>query len=285
MTRLTLLRASDYRRVRWKNDGGWTTEIAREPADASDDFRWRISIADIESDGPFSTFPGVVRDLLLLSGNGIELDIDDASPLRLTERFQRVRFGGDARVECRLVAGPTRDFNVMARQDTVRADVMARPLVGSMVLFAEADVVWLAHVFSGHAEARAGRRAHFLRNRRYLAHRLCVARCRPRRHRGRGRGRAGQARAGHRRRRRESRLAQSWIPDGRRLPSRRITGAAREALPCRTHCATQPIGSSRGARSVRASASFHHKCELLTIVLAALSSCRREPWLRMAVAL
>jgi hypothetical protein len=156
MTRLTLLRASDYRRVRWKNDGGWTTEIAREPAGASDDFLWRISIADIESDGPFSTFPGVVRDLLLLSGNGIELDIDEASPLRLTERFQRVRFGGEARVDCRLVAGPTRDFNVMARDDAVRADVMARPLVGSMVLFAEAGVVWLAHAFSGHAEARAG---------------------------------------------------------------------------------------------------------------------------------
>jgi len=156
MTRLTLLHAHDYQRVRWKNDGGWTTEIAREPRHAVSDFAWRISIADIESDGPFSTFPGVVRDLLLLSGNGIELDIDDASPLRLTERFQRVRFGGDARVECRLVAGPTRDFNVMARQDAVRADVMARPLVGSMVLFAQANVVWLAHVFSGHAEARAG---------------------------------------------------------------------------------------------------------------------------------
>lgn len=155
MTRLTLQSAADYRRARWKNDGGWTTEIAREPADAADDFRWRISIADIESDGPFSTFPDVVRDLLLLSGNGIELDIGDAPSLRLTERFQRVRFDGEARVDCRLLAGPTRDFNVMARRDAVRAEVMARPLVGSMVLFAEADVVWLAHVFSGHAEARA----------------------------------------------------------------------------------------------------------------------------------
>ena len=143
--------------MRWKNDGGWTTEIAREPADAASDFRWRISIADIESDGPFSTFPGVARELMLLSGNGIELDIDDAPPLRLTERFQRVRFDGESRVECRLLAGPTRDFNVMTRRDAVRAEVMARPLVGSMVLFAEADVVWLAHVFSGDAEARAGR--------------------------------------------------------------------------------------------------------------------------------
>jgi environmental stress-induced protein Ves len=155
MTKLTRLGASDYKRVRWKNDGGWTTEIAREPADPAD-FRWRISIADIESDGPFSSFPGVARELMLLAGSGIELDIDDAPPLRLVERFQRVRFDGEARVECRLLAGPTRDFNVMTRRDAARAEVMGRPLVGSMVLFAEAGVVWLAHLVSGSAQARTG---------------------------------------------------------------------------------------------------------------------------------
>ena len=155
MTKLTRLGASGYKRVRWKNDGGWTTEIARDPADDAD-FRWRISIADIESDGPFSAFPGVSRDLVLLAGNGIELDIGAAPPLRMTERFQRAHFDGEANVECRLLAGPTRDFNVMARRDAVRAEVVARPLVGSMVLFAESDVVWIAHAFSGHARARAG---------------------------------------------------------------------------------------------------------------------------------
>jgi environmental stress-induced protein Ves len=154
MTRLKLLHANDYKRVRWKNDGGWTTEIAREPADPASDFVWRISIADIESDGPFSPFPGVARELMLLAGSGIELDIDDAEPLRLTERFQRVRFEGESRVECRLLAGPTRDFNVMTQRDVLRAEVMGRPLVGSMVLFPEAGVVWLAHLVSGAAEAR-----------------------------------------------------------------------------------------------------------------------------------
>jgi uncharacterized protein len=156
MTRISLLRAADYRRVRWKNDGGWTTEIAREPADDSEAFDWRVSIAEIERDGPFSSFPGITRDLLLLSGNGLELDIDDAAPLRLAERFQRAHFEGEAAVDCRLLAGPTRDFNVMARRDSVRAEVMARPLVGSMVLFAEAGVTWLVHAYSGSAVARSG---------------------------------------------------------------------------------------------------------------------------------
>ena len=155
MSRLSLLRASDYQRVRWKNDGGWTTEIARDPSAASDHFRWRVSIADIESDGPFSNFPGVDRDLLLLAGNGIELDIDGAPPLRLTERFQRVHFAGESNVDCRLLAGPTRDFNVMVRRDAVRAEVVARPLVGSMVIFPEDGVEWLVHAFAGDAHARS----------------------------------------------------------------------------------------------------------------------------------
>ena len=28
---LRVLHPRDYRRTRWKNDGGWTTEIASEP--------------------------------------------------------------------------------------------------------------------------------------------------------------------------------------------------------------------------------------------------------------
>ncbi len=41
-----LIAAGQNRRTRWKNDGGWTTEIARDPAQG-DDFRWRVSIAEI----------------------------------------------------------------------------------------------------------------------------------------------------------------------------------------------------------------------------------------------
>ncbi|MEO7065086.1 MAG: HutD family protein, partial [Dokdonella sp.] len=151
---MRLIGAKDCHRTRWKNDGGWTTELARSGGTDSDDFRWRVSIADIETDGPFSLVPGISRDLLLLAGNGIELDIDDAAPLRLRTRFERAHFEGESRVECRLLAGATRDFNVMARRGVVYADVVARPLVGAMVVFPEAGVEWLVHVLGGHASAR-----------------------------------------------------------------------------------------------------------------------------------
>ncbi len=150
---MRLIPASESRRVRWKNDGGWTTEIARDPADG-DAFRWRISIAEIERDGPFSAFPGIDRELLLLDGSGIELEIDAAPAQRLTRRFERVRFAGEAHVDCRLIAGPTRDFNVMVDRARVHAETFARPLVGSMVIFPQPDTEWLVHVLAGHASAR-----------------------------------------------------------------------------------------------------------------------------------
>lgn len=148
MSVTTLLRPARYQRTRWKNDGGWTTEIARRD-DGEGDFLWRVSIAEIERDGPFSAFAGVDRDLLLLEGTGIELEIGDEPPRALTRRFERVHFGGDLPVYCRLLAGPTRDFNVMVRRDAMTAEIAARPLVGSMLLFPDAGAAWLVYVHAG----------------------------------------------------------------------------------------------------------------------------------------
>lgn len=53
------LHARDYKRMPWKNGGGETVEIAIFPADASvETFEWRISMATVANDGPFSIFPG-----------------------------------------------------------------------------------------------------------------------------------------------------------------------------------------------------------------------------------
>src|SRR5205085_4350551 len=55
----------------WRNGTGVTREIARWPATGEYDIR--ASIADVTTDGPFSTFPGYRRWSVLL-GAPIELD-------------------------------------------------------------------------------------------------------------------------------------------------------------------------------------------------------------------
>ncbi len=118
MVRLTFLTGADYRRMRWKNGGGWTTELAVEAGEGGDgaEFLWRISIAEIEVDGDFSRFPGVDRSILVLAGEGMALTIAGAPAVELRAGEPARAFSGDVAVGCRLLNGPTRDFNVMTRR-------------------------------------------------------------------------------------------------------------------------------------------------------------------------
>jgi environmental stress-induced protein Ves len=110
-----LLRAADRVATLWKNRGGVTREVAAWPPGAGlDDFDWRVSLADVGADGPFSTFPGVDRILTVIAGQGLVLEVDD-QPIRL-EPGAPFAFPGEASVTARLTAGPIRDLNVMVRR-------------------------------------------------------------------------------------------------------------------------------------------------------------------------
>lgn len=111
-----VVRLADHRVVPWKNGRGFTTELAVEPPGAGlGDFDWRISVARIDEDGPFSSFPGVDRTLLLLDGAGVDLETPDRA-WSLDRRWAVARFPGEAPVRARLHAGPVTDLNVMVRR-------------------------------------------------------------------------------------------------------------------------------------------------------------------------
>lgn len=147
---ITLIPANEYRRERWKNGLGWTREIVRWPEDA-ESWDWRLSIAEIDRDCEFSSFPGLDRELVLLSGEGVRLAFDDGEVRELLPPHDRVRFDGEREVRAELIAGPTQDFNLMWRRDRVEATLLHRPLVGPMLFFAEPGISWAAYVISGRA--------------------------------------------------------------------------------------------------------------------------------------
>lgn len=147
---IQLLPANQYRRERWKNGLGWTREIYRAPAPA-DQWDWRLSIAEVERDGPFSSFPGIDRELVLLAGEGMRLVFDDGENVALMPPHGRHRFAGERTLHAELVAGRTQDFNLMWRRDKVEASLLHRPLVGPMLFFAEPGVQWAIHVMGGRA--------------------------------------------------------------------------------------------------------------------------------------
>jgi uncharacterized protein len=138
---MKILRASDYRQMPWKNGGGVTTELAIAPPGASlGEFDWRISMATVASDGPFSRFGGIDRTLTVLSGEGLELAVESAPLVRLTPASAPIAFRGDVAASAKLVAGPVTDFNVMTRRGRWTHNVENLTTNGMQVLPVDSDV-------------------------------------------------------------------------------------------------------------------------------------------------
>ncbi|PXV59144.1 hypothetical protein SAMN04487785_10664 [Dyella jiangningensis] len=140
-----ILRAADMQPQPWKNGLGVTREVARFPADAGgEDFIWRVSVAEVNSAAPFSTFPGIDRQIVLLDGDGFTMTLDGARRHALTTPLEPFAFAGEAQVDVAMAGGATRDFNLMVRraQASGRLDVVAGP--GSQVMPPDAVLVFLA---------------------------------------------------------------------------------------------------------------------------------------------
>lgn len=134
---MQIIRPGAFVRQPWKNGGGVTHEVAR--AGKSAPF-WRLSIAEVATEGPFSAFPGMMRILTVIEGAGMALDTPlgwlTALPL------QPVQFSGDLPVHGRLLAGPVRDLNLIfdpagwqARVDALSATRCLVPPEGGAALF------------------------------------------------------------------------------------------------------------------------------------------------------
>lgn len=122
MTASRVLRQTDRSGTTWANGGGITYEVMASPAGAGlRDFDWRVSFADVASEGPFSYFAGVDRVLVLAEGHGMELRID--GELHMVRAGEPIAFPGEAQVECRLPLGATSDLNVMTRRGRCHATV------------------------------------------------------------------------------------------------------------------------------------------------------------------
>lgn len=135
---------AEHRRMPWKNGGGVTTEILLEPGDG-DRFRYRVSIADVATDGPFSTFEGYDRHIFLLEGAGMTLDAGAHGTFVLTP-FVPQSFSGDWPVHGTLASGPARDFNLMVDRSWARSELTVETTIDPLRV--EADVC-IVHVIDG----------------------------------------------------------------------------------------------------------------------------------------
>lgn len=120
-----IYRPTEFQVQPWKNGLGVTTELLRLPAGA-EDYLLRVSVAKVQSSGPFSLFRGYDRTIIQLTGRPMMLTHEGGQPhvLRLEEPHH---FSGDERTEC-VVVDSAEDYNIIYRRDILMTRTEVRAL-------------------------------------------------------------------------------------------------------------------------------------------------------------
>jgi environmental stress-induced protein Ves len=124
-----LVGPADRRVVPWANGRGTTAVVVRVPD--TDDWAWRVSLADVVEDGPFSTLPGVDRWIAVARGGRMALQAgapDGFMSTVLDETHGAVPFSGDGDTSCRVLDGPLVDVNLMLRRGRATGELAVHEL-------------------------------------------------------------------------------------------------------------------------------------------------------------
>lgn len=120
---IEIISPTQFKTVPWKNGKGETIEMAINSSGTLDDFDWRLSMASVVEDGIFSNFSGYTRNLILIAGDGINLQHNDSKIDKLTHLLDYATFDGGNKTVGNLPSGEITDFNVITRSKSISASV------------------------------------------------------------------------------------------------------------------------------------------------------------------
>jgi environmental stress-induced protein Ves len=123
MLNYQILNPKSFISQRWKNGQGTTIELLKESFSTSEEFHWRISMADVTTDGSFSNFENYDRTLLILKGDGITLEFKSKPPAILNNILDSTSFAGEDPTYATLHSGPITDFNIITHRDYCSAKI------------------------------------------------------------------------------------------------------------------------------------------------------------------
>ncbi len=115
-----------FRLCPWKNGLGTTRELYAAYGEDQNNYLWRISMAGVVQDGPFSDFPGYDRVLVLLEGHGMTMECrgeETVQQIALKKPLDMAFFSGDWKTSATLTQGKVSDFNVITQRQHCHAKV------------------------------------------------------------------------------------------------------------------------------------------------------------------
>ena len=128
-----------FQTLPWRNGLGSTVELLAETPNKNEAFSWRLSIASVANDGPFSDFSGYDRTLLLLEGSGITLNKPNGVFKVLNSSLDYANFKGEDLIDATLHDGPIKDFNIMTLRSICSSSVTAVDETSESLLNINAD--------------------------------------------------------------------------------------------------------------------------------------------------
>ena len=118
-----MVRAASLSPKPWRNGHGVTRDILAGSEGGAD---WLVSLAELERDAPFSSYPGVDRTFTLVAGGPVRFLFEDGGVLACPPLVP-ILFPGERPLACRLETapgfGPTRALNVFVDRGRFTAGV------------------------------------------------------------------------------------------------------------------------------------------------------------------
>lgn len=142
---MRILRHQNYQTMPWKNGLGTTREIYCERQD--DRMIWRLSLALVSADGPFSNFAGLERILTVVKGKGLRLVGEEKT--YVARPFEPVHFSGGEKITGLCDSTPIEDFNLIYDPEAVAAEVRVTEHPAGLLADVPAGATVIVHVFSG----------------------------------------------------------------------------------------------------------------------------------------
>jgi len=107
---MVIQRFAEHLKAQWPNGRGTSYEIASQTPGVSG-WTWRVAIAPVVEDCDFSHFENVHRQLLIISGGEMVLDVGGETVI--CKPGEVAVFAGDIATTAKLVDGPIVDLNLM----------------------------------------------------------------------------------------------------------------------------------------------------------------------------
>ncbi len=112
---MRVVRIVDIEEQPWKNGAGTTRQVAVGQG-------WRVSVAHVTKDGPFSVFEATWRHSIVIDGGALHLSCANEEVLLQSNELSS--YVGDVAWDCRLQGEAATVLNIMCERDVAAADIL-----------------------------------------------------------------------------------------------------------------------------------------------------------------